>query len=144
MESNELTHYGTPKHSGRYPCGSGDNPYHHKGKLLGRLTKNKSSDKKDTNSNNSSSDKKNIDIKSLSDEELRNKINRLDLENRYNNLMKTSYPPEKVHAGKKFVTDVLKRSGQNIAEQTATYILGTAVNKMAGKEIVNPKKGQKK
>lgn len=144
MKNNELKHYGTPRHSGRYPWGSGDNPYHHKGKLLGRLNKNKDSNKKDTNSNNSSLNKKNTDIKSLSDEELRNKINRLDLENRYNNLMKTFYSPEKVHVGKKFVTNVLKRSGQNIAEQTATYILGTAVNKMIGKEIVNPKKGQKK
>lgn len=27
--SNELYHYGTPKHSGRYPWGSGNNPYHH-------------------------------------------------------------------------------------------------------------------
>lgn len=84
------------------------------------------------------------DIKSMSDEELRKKINRLDLENRYSNLMKNSYPPEKTHAGRKFVSDVLKRSGQNIAEQTTTYILGTAVNKIAGKQIVNPKKGQKK
>ena len=25
--SNELYHYGTPRHSGRYPWGSGDNPY---------------------------------------------------------------------------------------------------------------------
>lgn len=24
-----LKHYGTPKHSGRYPWGSGENPYHH-------------------------------------------------------------------------------------------------------------------
>jgi DNA-binding CsgD family transcriptional regulator len=26
-ETNELYHYGTPRHSGRYPWGSGDNPY---------------------------------------------------------------------------------------------------------------------
>lgn len=25
----ELIHYGTPRHSGRYPWGSGKNPYHH-------------------------------------------------------------------------------------------------------------------
>ena len=24
---NELCHYGTPRHSGRYPWGSGDDPY---------------------------------------------------------------------------------------------------------------------
>ena len=26
---NSLMHYGTPRHSGRYPWGSGDNPYQH-------------------------------------------------------------------------------------------------------------------
>ena len=27
MYNNELYHYGTPRHSGRYPWGSGENPY---------------------------------------------------------------------------------------------------------------------
>ena len=26
---SELMHYGTPRHSGRYPYGSGENPYQH-------------------------------------------------------------------------------------------------------------------
>ena len=26
-DSKELYHYGTPRHSGRYPWGSGENPY---------------------------------------------------------------------------------------------------------------------
>lgn len=26
-ETDELEHYGTPRHSGRYPWGSGENPY---------------------------------------------------------------------------------------------------------------------
>lgn len=29
MLNNELYHYGTPRHSGRYPWGSGENPYQH-------------------------------------------------------------------------------------------------------------------
>ena len=29
MNTNELYHYGTPRHSGRYPWGSGENPYQH-------------------------------------------------------------------------------------------------------------------
>ena len=28
---SELLHYGTPRHSGRYPWGSGENPYQHDG-----------------------------------------------------------------------------------------------------------------
>ena len=30
VENEELMHYGTPRHSGRYPWGSGDNPYQHR------------------------------------------------------------------------------------------------------------------
>ncbi len=34
---NVLMHYGTPRHSGRYPWGSGDNPYQHSGDFLSRV-----------------------------------------------------------------------------------------------------------
>lgn len=32
-----LQHYGTPRHSGRYPWGSGENPYQHSGDFLSRV-----------------------------------------------------------------------------------------------------------
>lgn len=32
-----LKHYGTPRHSGRYPWGSGENPYQHTGDFLSRI-----------------------------------------------------------------------------------------------------------
>lgn len=35
MSSNELMHYGTKYHSGRYPYGSGEDPYQHDGGLRG-------------------------------------------------------------------------------------------------------------
>ena len=35
---NELFHYGTPRHSGRYPWGSGDNPYQHNAAFLKRYS----------------------------------------------------------------------------------------------------------
>lgn len=34
---NQLLHYGTKYHSGRYPWGSGDDPYQHSGDLLSRV-----------------------------------------------------------------------------------------------------------
>lgn len=37
FENNVLEHYGTKKHSGRYPWGSGDNPYQHSGDFLSRI-----------------------------------------------------------------------------------------------------------
>ena len=81
---------------------------------------------------------------SLTDDELRKKINRLQLEKQYRDLMKPA-EQKKRNAGKEFVQDVLKNSGKNIATQLATYALGEAVNKYIGKgkQIVNPKKGQK-
>lgn len=36
-ESNILEHYGTKRHSGRYPWGSGDSPYQHSGDFLSRV-----------------------------------------------------------------------------------------------------------
>ena len=36
-DGNELMHYGMPRRSGRYPWGSGDNPYQHEGDFLSRV-----------------------------------------------------------------------------------------------------------
>ena len=36
-DENSLAHYGVKKRSGRYPWGSGDNPYQHSGDLLSRV-----------------------------------------------------------------------------------------------------------
>lgn len=43
-ESNILEHYGTKRHSGRYPWGSGDNPYQHSGDFLSRVEELKKKD----------------------------------------------------------------------------------------------------
>ena len=39
----ELIHYGTPRHSGRYPWGSGEDPYQHSGDFVSRVDKLKAS-----------------------------------------------------------------------------------------------------
>lgn len=80
--------------------------------------------------------------KEMTDDELRKKISRLELEKRYKDLSKSD-EAAKVSKGKEFVVDVLEKSGKNIATQLSTYVIGEAVNKIAGSEIVNPKKGQK-
>lgn len=97
-------------------------------------TENKPSIKK-ASSNKSS-------VKSLSDDELKKRIRRLQDEKTYRELLKSEQQP-KIFDGKKFVISVLEQSGKNIATQATTYAMGTAVNKMIGKDIVNPKKGQK-
>ncbi len=45
---NELMHYGTPRHSGRYPWGSGENPYQHSGDFLSRIEELKKSGMSET------------------------------------------------------------------------------------------------
>lgn len=91
-------------------------------------------------SHTSSSSKKTV--KEMSDSELREKITRLELEKKYSELSK---PKEqaKTSKGKAFVMDVLEKSGKNIAIQAVTYAMGSTVNKIAGSDVVNPKKGQK-
>ena len=37
MTDNELMHYGMPRRSGRYPWGSGKDPYQRTGDFLGRI-----------------------------------------------------------------------------------------------------------
>lgn len=82
-------------------------------------------------------------VKDMTDDELRSAISRLELERKYRDLT-----PTKQSAGKKFVTNVLKKSGENIATQFTTYVMGRAVNEafktvFKDEAIVNPKKGQK-
>ena len=43
-----LMHYGMPRRSGRYPWGSGDNPYQHSGDFLSRVDELKSLGMSDT------------------------------------------------------------------------------------------------
>lgn len=81
-------------------------------------------------------------VKEMSDSELRDKISRLELEKRYKDLSKSS-ERAKTSKGRAFVMDVLEKSGKNIATQAVTYAMGSMVNKVAGSDIVNPKKGQK-
>lgn len=81
-------------------------------------------------------------VKEMSDSELRDKISRLELEKRYKDLSKSS-EQAKTSKGRAFVMDVLEKSGKNIATQAVTYAMGSIVNKVAGSDIVNPKKGQK-
>lgn len=81
-------------------------------------------------------------VKEMTDEELKSKISRLEMEKRYKDLLK-SIEQEKSKKGKDFVMDILEKSGKNIATQFTTYAMGIAVNKIAGSDVVNPKKGQK-
>ena len=104
----------------------------------------KKAEKKATEEREKSRKKK---ISEMSDDEIKKRIERLELEKRYTDLIKATAPPVN-NKGKQFVEDVLYNSGKNIATQTATYLMGEAVNRAAKQilnepHMVNPKKGQK-
>lgn len=104
------------------------------------------SNKKETsNADTKNSSKKKIS--EMSDEELRDKISRLNLEKQYKQLYAEMNPAQK-SAGKDFMKKIISRSGENIATQAMTYVMGVGTNKLMGMifddpKIVNPKKGQK-
>lgn len=108
----------------------------------GKKRKGDDSKTRATNGKDSEQHSKPRTVKDLTDDELRTRINRLEMEKRYKDLVKSS-ETKKVSKGKAFVIDVLEKSGKNIASQVTTYAMGSIVNKIAGKTIVNPKKGQK-
>lgn len=143
MDNNTLTHHGTK--GMRW----GVRRFQNKDGSLTPAGKKRYSEENPNNDSNketlSTQSKKTV--KNMTDDELRERIARLDLEKRYKELMKST-SPQKSTRGKDFVMDVLEKSGKNIATQLTTYAMGTAVNKAFGKalkdpSIVNPKKGQK-
>ena len=90
-------------------------------------------------------------LSELSNEEIQEKIDRMNLENKYKELAQAridAVSKKEVSKGQQFVMDVLEKSGKNIATQTVTWVLGTGVNKViemtfGEKDAINPKKGQK-
>lgn len=87
-------------------------------------------------------------LSKLTDEELLDRIKRLELEKRYLDLLK-ELVPQKSSKGKDFVVKVLERSGENIATQASAYVMGKAVNKLFNKiykdaNAIDPKNIQKK
>ena len=94
-------------------------------------------------------DKGLLSPKKMTDAELKAKIERLNLEKEF----KKSMAEARGDGGKKYMTDILKKIGENtltnLGTQAATHIVGEAINKVAGvsssdtaKRIVNPQKGQ--
>lgn len=87
-------------------------------------------------------------LSELTDEELSDRIKRLELEKRYRDLLK-ELVPQKSSKGKDFVLKVLERSGENIATQASAYVMGDIVNKLFKKiykdpMAIDPKNIQKK
>ena len=80
--------------------------------------------------------------KKMSSDELKRRIDRLKMEKEYRSLMN-----ETRNRGRKTVDDVIidigKNTAKNLGTQVSVYTIGKLINKLAGQDVVNPKKGQK-
>jgi hypothetical protein len=108
---NELYHVGTKMHSGRYPYGSGDRPYQREGgirKYHKKALKNEKTDYKY--------------VKTLSDDELWKRINRLNLEKKYTDAVNQDMYAAKT-AVKQAVGDVGIRLIKGAGYGAASYLV---------------------
>lgn len=87
--------------------------------------------------------------KEMNEEELRNAITRMKLEEEYRNLLARATPPSKYAKAKKLAYGVVEKSVENIGTQFVTYAMGTATNKAVrtlfkdiDMDVVNPYQGQ--
>ena len=69
-------------------------------------------------------------VKDLSDEELKSRIARLELEKRYSDLS-----PKHVNKGKEFVKEVLTSAGKDLAIQSAKHLGAKALNKIFNEKV---------
>lgn len=87
-------------------------------------------------------------VKSMSDDEIKTKLERLQLEREYLKEVK-NVNADTASKGKTFVMKILEKSGEDVLTQFTKYLMGNAINKAFEEvfndpKIVNPKKGQKK
>lgn len=164
MDNNTLTHHGTKgmrwgvrrfqnKDGSLTPAGMKrysdvkSGPYEQNRKLNERLRNNKISSGKSSTIGNgirtiskitkpnvmSSTEKK---VSEMSDEELRRRINRIQMEQQYSKLNQ-----KQVSAGKKFVTAILVSAATSVATSYTNKYLGKGVEYLGGKVSKGASKG---
>lgn len=69
-------------------------------------------------------------LKDLTDEELQQRVKRLQLEKQYRDLVKDAHPS--IERGKDFTLKVLEKSGENLLPQVINYMGAKLGNKIAG------------
>ena len=100
--NNELEHYGVPKRSGRYPWGSGDRPYQGDNEKVSLQRERKNALK---------------NRRTLTTEDLKKRIERLEIEKKFKDLSE-----DDVYPGKKKAEKTLGTIGSNVM-----IAVGTAV-----------------
>ena len=86
--------------------------------------------------------KKNRDknsVKNLSDQELKKRIARLELEKRYKSLNR-----ENTNRGSKIAREILEGSARAIGQEIIRYGVGTGINTITGRKVIGVGDGNKK
>jgi hypothetical protein len=130
MGINELQHHGIPGMKW------GIRRFQNKDGSLTSAGKKRRADDSDTDENKQKPEPvKKKTIKDMSEDELRARINRLQLEKQYATLMKETNPPKSTK-GRDFVLEVLKRSGENLLPQVINHYGANALNSLIGTEAI--------
>ena len=140
-EENELTHYGMPRRSGRYPWGSGKNPSKSNGNAVVRVVrkikgKKQELSEKKQHKKEEKQIKKNpgLRAKQMSDDELRKEIARIQLERQYAQLN-----PAHVSAGRKIFNNFKNNMVSDIS-QVASNQAKNYINRKLEAKLGTPKK----
>ena len=125
MDDDVLCHYGVlgMKWGQRKNKGSISNKYH-KSNTVGRKIKNVVKNRP-----------KKVNIKKLSDDELRDKIKRLEMEKRYRDLKR-----DEVSAGRKLVGEILNNSAKRLGTSFLVGVGESTISKTTGINIKASKK----
>lgn len=138
MDNNELYHYGVLGMKWgirRTPAQLGHKTSSKKKKPLRLFSKKKKVNTKKTDTNKVDTKSKKKKVSEMSDEELQTRISRMRLEQTYKQLQQDT-GKKSTFNGKKFVMNVLEKSGEQMAVQIVNEISAKAINKAFGYEAV--------
>ena len=138
MDNNELYHHGVLGMRWgvrRTPSQLGHKTSSKKKKPLRLFSKKKKVNTKKTDANKVDTKPKKKKVSEMSDEELQTRISRMRLEQTYKQLQ-TDTGNKSTFNGKKFVINVLEKSGEQMAVQIVNEISAKAINKAFGYEAV--------
>ena len=125
----KLMHYGTPRHSGRYPWGSGDNPYQRNESFLGKVDSMKKA--KGPDGKKMFTEKQIASAMGMNTSELRKRVSLANAENR----AYLSSEAKKLKAKGMSTSAIARRMGKN--ESSVRLLLDEGVNERMGATAKN-------
>jgi len=126
---DRLMHYGTPRHSGRYPWGSGDNPYQRNESFLGKVDSMKKA--KDADGKKLFTEKQIAAAMGMNTSELRKRVSLANAENRAYLSSEAKRLKEKGMS----TSAIARRMGRN--ESSVRLLLDEGVNERMGATAKN-------